>query len=194
MEPVGIGEVARSWLHRERRKPYRDVTFEGAEEEWELVGKLLCQCPFQAAFVWRHHVSWVRTELTRDEFRRLRVIDGPEDESWRKLAPSREIREAAERIERDALSGTYEDVDVDCIRRKAATFPVESEEHLVLFQPDPTEPPYVVDGNHYATAKALSLLDGGRYVPQPVYLGVKRDCQPVDPDGSPPGGRTTTGP
>lgn len=81
----------------------------------------------------------------------------------------------------DCLTGAYEDIDVDYIRRKAETFQTNTDEdHLTLFQSQEDEPPYVVDGNHYATAKMLFLLQGGQYAPQPVYLARKMSDEDVE--------------
>ncbi len=168
-----LDEAVRNWLRREHRKPYREFTVHGGERDWELVGNLLCQCPFQASFLWRYPVEWYRTELTEPEFRRLRVIGGPPDESWRALSPDGTILGAAKRIRADGLAGVREGIDIDYIRRRAAALGDDAEaERLTLFRSPDAAVPSVVDGNHYATARALSLLDGGRYDSQPVYLAV----------------------
>ncbi|WP_135366422.1 hypothetical protein [Halosimplex halophilum] len=174
MEPVELEEAVRNWLRREQRKPYREFAFRGAEHDWELVGTLLCQCPFQASFVWRCRIEWYRTELSEREFGHLRVIEGPPDESWRVLSPDGTIRGAAERIRDDGLTGVCEGIDVEYIRRRARGFG-EGEpatEQLTLFRRPDAETPSVADGNHYATAKALHMLDGGTYVSQSAYLAV----------------------
>lgn len=174
MQPVSLPDVARNWLRREERKPYRGGRAVEPDHDWAVVGDLFCRCPFQAAFVRRYGVSWYRTELGREAFDRLRVIDGPPDESWRALSPDGTVRGAAERIRVEDLRGWFEDVDVDYVRRRAAGFGSETDEEserLTVFRP-PGATPYVADGNHYATAKALYLLDGGAFAEQPVYLGV----------------------
>ncbi|MFB6140072.1 MAG: hypothetical protein ABEJ26_06530 [Halosimplex sp.] len=173
MQPAGIEEAVRNWLRREQRKPYRKFAVDGGERDWELVGTLLCQCPFQAAFLWRYPIEWYRTELSESEFERLRVIEGPPDESWRVLSPDGTVRGAAERIRADGLTGVYEGIDVDYIHRRARAFDDGHEpERLTLFRSPEAETPAVADGNHYATAKTLHLLDGGSYVPQPAYLAL----------------------
>ena len=174
---VPLAEVARNWLRRENTKPYRDFDFERQETEWKLVGELLCQCPFQAAFIWRHHLAWYATELSETEFRHLKVIDGPADSSWRKLSPDNTIRGAAQRIIESELPDTFEDIDVAHIERLAADF--ETTTHggrLTLFQPNPDDAPIVMDGNHYSTAKTIHHIRSGSYDPQPVYLGVRQEC------------------
>ncbi|MFC7238620.1 hypothetical protein ACFQS4_10370 [Saliphagus sp. GCM10025317] len=174
---IPLAEVARNWLRRENKKLYRDFNFERKEAEWELVGELLCQCPFQAAFIWQHHITWYAAELDKTEFLRLRVIDGPADSSWRKLSPDNTIRGAAKRIIESELPDTFEDIDVAHIKRLADSFETTThEERLTLFQPDPGEASIVVDGNHYSTAKAIHQIRSGAYDPQPVYLGVRQDC------------------
>ncbi len=174
---ISLAEVAQNWLRREHKKPYRNFDFERKETEWKLVGKLLCQCPFQAAFIWQHHLAWYATDLSETEFRNLRVIDGPADSSWRKLSPDNTIRGAAKRIIKSELPDTFEDIDVAYIKRLADGFgTTTSEERLTLFQSAPDGASIVVDGNHYSTAKAIHQIRSGVYGPQPVYLGVRQDC------------------
>lgn len=174
---IPLVDVARNWLRRENKKPYREFAFEREETEWKLVGELLCQCPFQAAFIWQHHLAWYATELDEAEFLDLSVIDGPADSSWRKLSPDNTIRGAAERIVESELPDTFEDIDVAYIERLADRFETTThDERLTLFQPDPDEASIVVDGNHYSTAKAIHHIRSGAYDPQPVYVGVRRDC------------------
>ncbi|NHN58589.1 MULTISPECIES: hypothetical protein [Halorussus] len=170
-ERVSQLEVVRSWLDRERRKGEAEISLSGDEADWQLVGALFAHRPFQAAFVWRHPVTWYRTELDETAFRRLEVIEGPRDESWRELSPDGTILGAARRIRGADLRGRFEDIDVDHVRRLAGRTP--ESERIVCFRRG-TAAPYVADGNHYATATALRLLRDGEYAPQRAYLGVRR--------------------
>lgn len=170
-ERVQQSEVVKSWLRREVRKRDLDFRVTGNEEDWELTGRLFELRPFQSAFVWRYPVTWYRTKLDESAFRRLRVIEGPRNESWRKLSPDGTILGAARRIVDEGISGTYEDIDVDHVRRLATGVPTE--ERVVCFQRGHGTPT-VADGNHYATARALRLLRDEEYVPQQAYLGVRR--------------------
>jgi hypothetical protein len=186
MEAVETDEAVRNWLRRERRKPYREGAVRGSGDDWELVGRLFCQCPFQASFLWRYPVEWYRTELTESEFRRLRVIEGPADESWRALSPDDTILGAAKRIRTEGLTGVRDGIDIDFIRRRATELGDDAEaECLTLFLAPEAETPSVADGNHYATAKMLSLLDGAPYVPQPAYLAVVSPAGPADASAAP---------
>lgn len=170
-ERVQQSEVVKSWLRREVRKRDLDFRITGNEADWELTGRLFELRPFQSAFVWRYPVTWYRTKLDEEAFRRLRVIEGPRTESWRKLSPDRTILGAARRVLDDDLEGTYEDIDVDHIRRLATGVPTE--ERVVLFRRG-SGTPSVADGNHYATARAIRLLRDEAYVPQQAYLAVRR--------------------
>ena len=122
MESASLPDVAHNWLRREERRPYREFSTVEAERDWELVGALFRQCAFQAALVWRYEVSWYRTGLGREAFDRLRVVEGPADESWRRLSPDGTVRGAAERIREEELTEWFEGVDVDYVRRRAAAF------------------------------------------------------------------------
>lgn len=180
---TSLAEVARNWLRREDNKPYRDFDFERKETEWQLVGELFSQCPFQAAFIWQHHLVWYATKLTETEFRNLRVIEGPADSSWRKLSPDNTIRGAAKRIIDSELPDTFEDIDIAYIKRLAEGFETATPGgRVTLFQPDSDEASIVVDGNHYSTAKAIYSIRTGRYDPLPVYLGVRQNCTISDKD------------
>ncbi|WP_276300267.1 hypothetical protein [Halorussus lipolyticus] len=170
-ERVPQTEVVRSWLERECRKGDLDHQLDDETPDWELVGLLFAHQPFQAAFVWRYPVTWYRTEFDEETFRRLRVIEGPRDESWRKLSPDGTILGAARRIRESGLRGQFEDIDVDHIRRLADRTP--EAERIVCFRRG-TGTPSVADGNHYATGCALRLLRTGEYEPQQAYLGVRR--------------------
>ncbi|WP_423745981.1 hypothetical protein V5735_08545 (plasmid) [Haladaptatus sp. SPP-AMP-3] len=169
-------EVVRTWLENERVKPGVDVEFDPDEPEWALVAKLLDSCAFEASFLWRYPIAWYRFDLDESRFRRLRVIDGPENESWRRLSPDGSVLGAARRILADELTGTYDDVDVTRVRQIAAALPAPSR-RLVLFKRDHGERPTIADGNHYATARAIRLLQTGEYTPQWAYLGVRRRVQ-----------------
>lgn len=170
-ERVQQSAVVRSWLRREIRKRDLDFRITGDEPDWELAGRLFELRPFQSAFVWRYPVTWYRTNLDESAFRRVRVIEGPQNESWRKLSPDGTILAAARRILDRDVEGTYEDIDVDHVRRLATGAPAE--ERVVLFRRG-NGTPSVADGNHYATARALRLLRDEKYVPQRAYLGVRR--------------------
>ncbi|MFC4553238.1 MULTISPECIES: hypothetical protein [Halorussus] len=170
-ERVSQNEVVRNWLARELRKQEAEHRLTGRESDWELMGKLFALQPFQAAFVWRSPVAWYRTTLSESAFRRLRVIEGPPHESWRELSPDGTILGAARRILDSDLRGTFEDIDVDHVRRLASGDPPT--ERPVLFRRG-SATPYVADGNHYTTARAVRLLRDGEYVPQEAYLGVRR--------------------
>jgi hypothetical protein len=172
-ERVPQTEVVRSWLDRERRKCDLDPDLRPLDEmpDWELVGTLFALRPFQSAFIWRHPVTWYRTSLDEATFRRLRVIEGPRDESWRRLSPDGTVLGAARRIREEDIRGQFEDVDVAHVRRLADRSP--ESERIVCFRRG-TATPYVADGNHYATACGLRLLREGTYRPQRAYLGVRR--------------------
>lgn len=169
-------EVVRTWLENERAKPGIDVEFDPDEPEWALVAKLLDTCAFQASFLWRYPVAWYRVDFDESRFRRLRVIDGPKEESWRRLSPDGSLMGAARRILTEELDGTYEDIDVTRIREIADGLPGGTR-RLVLFKPDHGVAPRVVDGNHFATAHAIRLLRTGEYNDQRVFLGVRRCVQ-----------------
>ena len=113
-ERVGERVVVNHWLAAETRKRTVATSQGGAAtaeeggtpdaeidalDDDEALDALLQRKPGAAAFLWRARpVEWIRTELSREEFERLRFVGGPDELGWRALAPSGRVIDGAERI------------------------------------------------------------------------------------------------
>lgn len=166
-------DVVRRWLGWEAAKPWQ--TIEPPAEDADHEDALRALHSYQSSFLDEYDLNWRATTLDEATFRTLRVIPGPAEESWRLLSPDGTIAGAADRIRREEVQGFFEDVSVDQIRH-LATQPWEAEAARSLVVVDaPDHPgPFVVDGNHHATARALHLLTTGEYVPQRALVGRAR--------------------
>lgn len=173
MEPVSREEVVRYWLEREvgEREGEPDPSTLDADA---AVAALLREKPGVADAVWEGE-AWYRLELSRARFERLRLVDGPPRLLWRRLAPDGKVTSAARRIAGepagDLAAATGVDVDAVLAYRDALA-DGETLDPLVVATRRGCAPWHVVDGNHRATALALTLRETGRYDPQPAYLVV----------------------
>lgn len=175
MERVDQRTVVASWLERRGRSADVGSNLHPMVAERMLVSELLCRFPYEASFIWEHPVEWYETTLSEAAFRELRVIEGPDGESWRKLSPDHTVLGAARRIAEEDIREPVDDVNVAHVRELAGRFDAGgSREPLVLFKPAWDAAPYVADGNHRATAAALHLLQTNEYVPQPAFLAVRQ--------------------
>ncbi|SIR83668.1 hypothetical protein SAMN05421858_4063 [Haladaptatus litoreus] len=172
MTRVSQEHVIKRWLELETRKS--DVPSVDAESltEREALDELLNAKPGAASFLWREApIEWREVTLSRHAFERLRVIDGPENLSWRALSPDETVLGAA----RNVSTGNPDDltaktgVDVRQVRSIAENPP---DEPLVLVDRRNCRPPRVMDGNYRATARALNLVETGTYDPVSAYVGV----------------------
>ena len=162
--------VLEKWLELEGNK--RDTPSENLESltEDELLDRLLRVKPGAASFIWRETpISWHRLTLSRGSFERLRVVDGPENMLWKALSPDGTILGGARRILDGDPDELAKQTGVD-IGRIASFRENPSDEPLVLVDRRNCLPPRVADGNHRATARALTLLETGAYDPVQVYL------------------------
>lgn len=174
-ERVTQPAVVRHWLHLElanRADPTEDVD---GLTDGQAMDRLLRLKPGAAAFVWRDApVEWFRLELGRQDFLQLRLIDGPPGLSWRSLAADDTLETVAARLDGatvDEIAGLA-GIDAEALEAYGEAMPDVGLDPLVLRTRRGCVPWRIVDGNHRAVAKALYLRDGGRYEPQPVYLGV----------------------
>ena len=168
-------EVVKHWLAVEREKTGADAADLGTLSHRAALDELLRYKPGAAAFLWRERpVEWSQITLSRPEFERLRLIDGPEGLLWDALSPDGTVMGAARRIEQaDAATLASETgVDVERILDVADTLADGSATPLVLTKRRGRGPPRVADGNHRAIATALRLLRTDEYRPQVAYLGV----------------------
>lgn len=164
-------EVIRAWLAHERRK--RDETVDTGLSPGEAFDALLTANP-AAAFFWRDApVTCYRLALSREQFDRLHVVPGPEGMLWRALSPDDTVRGCAERIDLEDADRLARETGVDVPRVESLVASVPPvEDPLVLSTREGAVPWRVMDGNHRATAIALSLRRGGEYVPLSAYLCV----------------------
>lgn len=179
MERVSEDEVLAHWLSVETDASSGEELDPGgsstvAESDTaELLDALLRLEP--AAYVlWEAQpISWVHLTLSGVELDRLRVVEGPSGMGWRALAPDDTIASAAMRIEGETDPPDVRGVDVDRIRTMADDLEADgSVADLVLVRRGGCTPPYVVDGNHRATAVSLGLRRTGEYEPVGAYLGI----------------------
>lgn len=171
-ERVPCDEVVRAWLARERGTPDED-SLEALSAEAAL-DALLRENPGAAAFLWYDApLTCYRLTLSRDEFDRLYVVPGPEGLLWRALSPEGTVRGCAARIDRGDPERLAREtgVDVPAIESLVASMPAV-DDPLVLSTRRGATPWYVADGNHRATAMALSMRRGGEYAPWSAYLCV----------------------
>jgi hypothetical protein len=175
-ERVAEERVVKHWLTVERHTAGNDSAGLDAMNSREALDGLLKRKPGAAAFLWRARpVEWYYTTLSRTEFERLRVIDGPTGLGWRALSPDDTVLGAAKRIEREdpAPLMTQTGVDIERVCRLADALAAGDElPALVLTKRRGSGPPRIADGNHRASAAALHLLQTGEYRPQRVYLGI----------------------
>lgn len=183
MERVPQDEAVRHWLRVEREKA-RTATDDGSGTDPADVAELdpaaaldelLRRKPGAAAFVWRDApVDWYRVELSAETFLGLHVVAGPDGLYWRALSPDDTVRAAAERIRRADKAELAAETGVDVAKVLALrdAMPGAADRALVLSTRRGCVPWTVADGNYRAVAKALYVLEGGAYAPQPAYLGV----------------------
>jgi hypothetical protein len=175
-ERVPEERVVKHWLAVERHKVGLGADDIDAMDSRDALDKLLERKPGAAAFLWRARpVEWVRMMLSRTEFERLRVIDGPDELHWRALSPDETVLGAAKRIrsEESADLAAETDVDIERVCGFADALAAGTElPALVLTKRRGGGPPRIADGNHRAGAVALHLLRTGEYRPQRAYLGI----------------------
>lgn len=174
MRRVSQLEVLREWLRVERSHPEVDWFRIDPLSEREALDELLDRNPGAAAFIWRDApVSWYETTLDRDNFKNLRLVEGPPGLRWRSLSPDGTVRGAADRIARgnpEELAAET-DVDVQTVLEFVEEMP---EGPLVISTREGCVPRFVADGNHRAVAYALRMRSG-EFTPQRAYLGVGRN-------------------
>lgn len=175
-ECVAEERVVNHWLTVERRKSGCDSDDCATRNGREALDELLERKPGAAAFLWRARpVEWFRLTLSRTEFERLRVIDGPDGLGWRALSPDDTVRGAAKRIDSEDPANLVAEtgVDIEQIDQFDDTLATGNElPALVLTKRRGSGPPRIADGNHRASAAALRLLRTGEYRPQRAYLGI----------------------
>lgn len=188
MERVPEDEVVRHWLSVERETAAAGPSLAPGSEAAggdpaDVAGldgaaaldELLRHKPGAAAFIWRDApVDWYRVELAAGEFLGLHVVAGPSGLYWRELSPEDTVRGAAERIRRGEADDLAAETGVDVAKVLALRdgMPGAADRALVLSTRRGCVPWTVADGNYRAVAKALYVLGGGDYSPQPAYLGV----------------------
>jgi hypothetical protein len=168
--------VIKHWLAVERHEATDESEGLPTIDGREALDELLERKPGAAAFFWRARpIEWYRITLSRTEFERLRVIDGPDELSWRALSPDETILGAAKRIEHENPTTLAAETGVD-IGRVCRFADMLATGHdlaaLVLTKRRGSGPPRVADGNHRASAIALHLLRTGQYRSQRAYLGI----------------------
>lgn len=171
MNPVPQSNVVRDWLMQEYEKSGTEKqVIREFETPERLVGELLSHKPNAGSILWKHSINWFSVELSEKEFRTLRVIEGSSDTAWQRATPDGTVVGVAKRIYQG------ESVPVDTERVLAMKREVDSiidGGNLILFKSNGLRTPYVVDGNHRATAIALHLFETGEYKPTRAYLGLK---------------------
>jgi hypothetical protein len=168
-------EVVKHWLAVEREKTGADADDLDTLSHRAALDELLRYKPGAAAFLWRDRpIEWSQTTLSRTEFERLRLIDGPEGLLWDALSPDGTVMGAARRVERvdTAALASETGIDVGRILDVADALADGSVSPLVLTKRRGRGPPRVADGNHRAVAIALRLLRTAEYRPQMAYLGI----------------------
>jgi hypothetical protein len=178
MEPTARTDVVRHWLESEVDQDDSDLDPDAIDDEAELVSELVARTPIAARTFRPPRLEWYHVELSADQLGDLRVVEGPPDEEWRRVAPDGMLVTAAyrlfeadepERIDREVSHDILEVLDL--ADDLATSGPLED---LILVQDRPDELPWIADGNHTAAAQQLSVLRGDGYVGQAAYVGVRR--------------------
>lgn len=167
-------EVIRHWTTREFEKRGEATDALNNMDETALLDALMGRTSGENRPVWRpREVRWYHAVATEPQFRRLRIVHTPKGLGWDRVAPDHRVLTAARRIrDGEVTDDTSPQVDVAAICRLAADLPEGDVEDLILTGAQTTAPPHVVDGNHRATAVALSLLETGRMPDLCVYVGI----------------------
>lgn len=167
-------EVIRHWTAREFEKHGESTDDLAGMDETDLLAALMERTSGENGPLWRpREVRWYHTPVSERQLRRLRVVHSPEGLGWDRVAPDGRVLTAARRIRDGAVTdATVPQVDVTKIRRLARGLPESTPDDLVVVGAQTTTPPRIVDGNHRATAVALSLLETGRIPDLHAYLGI----------------------
>ena len=174
--PATESDVVEYWLTLESRKPWETLDAAAADAASATRRSTLRDLrAYQTAFFDAYDLDWTRRTLTEADLRRLRVIPGDPDTSWRRLSPDGTVLGAARRLLGRHYRGFFEDVYVDLIYLLADNPRAAAANQTLVVIDDPEAPgPFVIDGNHHATARALRLLERGRYSPLEAFVGEVR--------------------
>ncbi|NHN47149.1 hypothetical protein G9464_05990 [Halostella sp. JP-L12] len=176
MEPASRAEVVRYWLENELDPNEPDLDPAAVDDEERLVAELVDRKPIAARAFRPQRLEWFGLDLSAAELADLRVVEGPEDDEWRRVvndgmlvtAAYRLFEDDPERVDRETAHDLAEVADIaDDIGDDGPP------EDLILVQDRPGELPWVADGNHTAAAQLLAALRGEAYPGQRAYLGVR---------------------
>lgn len=178
MDPTARADVVRHWLESEVDQDDSDLDPDAIDDEAELLSELVDRTPIAARTFRPPRLEWYHLELAPGQLGDLRVVEGPPDEEWRRVAPDGMLATAAyrlfesddpERLDREVSHDVLEVLDL--ADDLTASGPPED---LILVQDRPDELPWIADGNHTAAAQQLSVLRGDDYVGQAAYVGLRR--------------------
>jgi hypothetical protein len=188
--PVSESEVLDYWLSLEARKPWETLDAAAIDAAPATRQSTLRDLrAYQTAFLDAYDLRWSRRTLSEADLRRLRVIPGDPESSWRRLSPDGTILGAARRLLGRPYRGFFADVYVDLVYLLADHPREAAANQTLVVIDDPAEPgPFVIDGNHHATARALRLLERGEYLPLSAFVGTVRGRR--DASAAPAGGRS----
>lgn len=161
MEPVSEKKVVEEWLSLEVDKNGEvAVEIDTEEEENEALARLFVHKPNSASVFTTFELQWYRHELSKEDFRALRVIWDGNKSSF----------EEAQAIENE--QSTLPEEKVKRIRMFARRFPINTHGPLIANRRRQFYTgPFLQDGNHRAVGLALHMLQGGEYVPQTAFVG-----------------------
>lgn len=165
-------EVLRYWLKMELSESEQDV--DEIKLKKGLYERLRSEQSGPTSIFEDNKIIWRYTELSEQQFRKLRIVKGPPDTDWRLIASDQRLETAAQHI-RDAESpdefGTSVEDKIPKVQDMVEHYQKgESMGHLILLK-EGLQTPWIADGNHRAAAKMIHLLEGGDFQPQGVYLG-----------------------
>jgi hypothetical protein len=179
---VPVREVIECWARREHQKDPGVYTGEFSDASRKaLIDIIRLNGPLGTSrILWEgNNIGWSHTTLSEHEFRNLRVHKTPPETGWRKIAPDGSLESAAQhylsRTAQSAVNGGMDDewVDQKCIEVTEGGH--DNWGPLILFREEGEQFPWLVDGNHRATALMADLLRGGSYdFPLCAYVGVRR--------------------
>lgn len=182
VQAVPVREVIECWARREHQKDPGVYTgqFSDASQK-ALIDIIRLNGPLGTSrILWEeNNITWSHTTLSEQEFRNLRVHKTPPKTGWRKIAPDGSLESAAEHyLSRTAQSAVTGGMDNEWVEQKCGE--VTEGDHddwgpLILFREEGELSPWLLDGNHRATALMADLLCGGDYdAPLCAYIGVRR--------------------
>jgi hypothetical protein len=179
---VPVREVIECWARREHRKDPGVYTGEfGDASQKALIDIIRLNGPLGTSrLLWEgDDIEWTHKTLSEHDFHNLRVHKTPPETGWRRISPDGSLESAAEHyLSHAEPTGVTGGMNDDLVAEKCLEVGEDGHTEwgpLILFREEGEQFPWLLDGNHRATALMAELLRGGCYdVPLCAYVGVRR--------------------